>query len=195
MATVDLARSITTEELLAMPDDGVERWIVRGQLREKPMTIRNRIHSEIMVNVSTELSIWVRSQPEPRGAVVCGEAGVRLGRDPDTTYGVDVAYISPEVANLQTDESAIVDGVPTLVVEILSPSDTQEEIHEKKDDYLRAGVRFVWILDPYDPSVTVYQANVKPKYFTLGDEIAADPWLPGFRVSVDQIFGGRFQTR
>ena len=44
--------------------------------------------------------------------------------DPDTTVGIDVTYISAEVMVRQTEDSTLVDGVPTLVVEILSPSDT-----------------------------------------------------------------------
>jgi hypothetical protein len=39
---------MTTEELLALPPGGVERWLIRGKLRQKPMTIRNRWHSRIM---------------------------------------------------------------------------------------------------------------------------------------------------
>ena len=42
MATATL--SITTAELLAMPEDGMDRWLIRGELREKPMTKRNRYH-------------------------------------------------------------------------------------------------------------------------------------------------------
>ena len=35
MATV-LKQTTTTEQLLAMPDDGMERWLIDGELREKP---------------------------------------------------------------------------------------------------------------------------------------------------------------
>jgi len=38
MSTI-LEPSTFTEQLLAMPDDGVERWLIDGELREKPMTI------------------------------------------------------------------------------------------------------------------------------------------------------------
>jgi len=89
-------RRMTTEELLALPDDGVERWLINGELREKPMTVRHRFHSSVMVCVSTVLKNWRDQQPEPRGVVYCGEAGVRLHRNPDTTVGVDVTYVPPK---------------------------------------------------------------------------------------------------
>ncbi|MFO0811253.1 MAG: Uma2 family endonuclease [Gemmataceae bacterium] len=188
---------MTTDDLLAMPDDGIERWLVDGELRERhpdvkgerPMTIRNRHHSRTTMLVGHVLLEWVERQSEPRGQVVGGEAGVRLVQDPDTTVGVDVAYITAEVAARQTEEVTIIDGVPTLVAEILSPNDTQEDIHEKIDKYLQAGVALVWILDPADHTVRVYRPDARPQLFNDEQELAAEPHLAGFRVPVARLFG------
>ena len=107
---------MTTEQLLALSDDGVERWLIRGQLREsrvavgplrgKTRTIRNRWQSRIMARVTKFLDNWLDQQPAPRGSVLCGEAGVRLSRDPDSTVGVDVVYVSAEVAARHPDRSS-----------------------------------------------------------------------------------------
>ena len=105
---------MTTEQLLALPQNGVERWLIHGQLREKPMTVRNRWHSRIMTRVAKFLDNWLDQQPEPRGSVLCGEAGCRLRRDPDTTVGIDVVYISAELAARESDETSLIDGVPVL---------------------------------------------------------------------------------
>ena len=88
MATV--ATPMTTKEMLALPENGMERWLIAGELRERPMTVRNRFHSRVMACVTTELELWLRQQSPPRGQVRCGEAGCRLRRDPDTTVGIDV---------------------------------------------------------------------------------------------------------
>src|SRR6266851_7816155 len=124
MAMAAEPKLMTTEEMLALPENGVDRWLVRGQLREKPMTIRNRTHSRIMVRISYLLENWLERQPEPRGSVYCGEVGVRLRRDPDTTVGVDVTYVSADTMARQTDATTLIEGAPVLAVEILSPSDT-----------------------------------------------------------------------
>src|SRR5215208_964643 len=87
---------MTTEQLLALPDDGKERWLIRGELREKETTRRNYGHSRIEAKIAHLLHKWSEKQPAPRGAVVVGEAGVRLRRDPNTTIGVDVAYVPPD---------------------------------------------------------------------------------------------------
>lgn len=171
-----------------MPDDGMDRWLIRGQLREKPMTVRNRWHSRIMARVSQFLLNWLDQQPEPRGSILCGEAVCRLRRDPDTTVGIDVVYISAELAAHESDETSLIDGVPILVVEILSPSNTQEEVNEKTDGYLQAGVALVWVIDPHYRTVTTYRPGAEPELVNVRQELSGEPHLPGFRVSVAEIF-------
>jgi Uma2 family endonuclease len=199
MATV--VTPMTTEELLELPENGVRRWLIDGELRESPMpvrnggelrespmTVRNRFHSRAMICVGTELELWLRQQPTPRGQIIGGEAGVRILHDPDTTVGIDVGYISHEVIAKQTDASTLVIGVPILIVEILSPSATHEEMLDKLAAYRRAKVPVVWILDPYLQTVTVHRAKGKPRMFNADDELSGEPQLPGFSVPVARLF-------
>ncbi len=178
---------MTTEELLALPRNGVERWLIRGQLREKPLTVRNRTYSRIMTRIAKFLDNWLDQQPEPRGEILCGEAGCRLRRDPDTTVGIDIFYISAAVAQRESADTTLIDDVPVLVVEIFSPSDTQEEIDEKIDGYLRAGVALVWVIDPHDQTVTIYRPGAKPELVNSGQELSGEGHLPGFSVPVAEI--------
>lgn len=179
---------MTTEELLALPENGTERWLIAGTLRERPMTRRNRFHSFTMTRVAQMLANWLDSQPEPRGQVLTGDAAVRLQRDPDTTVGVDVAYVAADVLARQTEEATIIDGAPVLAVEILSPSDTVEAINEKIDAYLAAGVPLVWIIDPFRRLVIAYRPDAEPALFTATQELTAAPQLPGFAVVVRRLF-------
>ena len=182
---------MTTAELLAMPDDGVEHWLIRGQLRESredPMTKRNRFHSRVMVRVAHLLEGWLDQQPEPHGQVLCGEAGVRLRDNPDTTVGVDVVYVAADVLARQTDDSTVINGIPVLAVEILSPGNTIEEIDEKIDSYLAAGVALVWVVDPHHRTVLVYRPGTEPELVNVRQDLTAEPHLPGFRVPAAQLF-------
>ncbi len=188
MTVVAATPTMTTDELLALPQDGVERWLIRGELREKPMTVRNRWHSRIMVRVAKFLDNWLDQQPEPRGAILCGEAGCRLRRDPDTTVGIDVVYISAELAVRESDDTSLIDGVPILIVEILSPSDTQEQVDEKIDGYMQAGVALAWVIDPHDRTVTIYRPGEEPILVNALQELSGEPHLPGFRVPVAHLF-------
>jgi Uma2 family endonuclease len=186
MATV--ATPMTAEELLTLPDDGMERWLIAGELRERPMTVRNRFHSRTMIRVGKFLDNWLDEQPMPRGQVLGGEAGVRLSRDPETMVGIDVVYVSAAVIVRQTEETTLIDGVPTLAVEILSPNDTVEDIKDKIALYRQSGVPLVWVLDPYDRTVTVYRLDAEPESFNVRQELSGEPHLPGFRVPVARLF-------
>jgi len=188
MSIATIADVLTTEELLALPRNGVDRWLIRGQLREKSMTIRNRFHSRIIIRTGFVLERWLDQQPPPRGSVLGGEVGVRLRRDPDTTVGVDIIYISADLAARQSDKTTLIEGVPTLMIEILSPSDVLEEVDEKIDGYLAAGVALVWVIDPHDRTVLVYRPGAEPELFNMSQELSGEPHLPGFRVAVAELF-------
>lgn len=196
VATVNAPKLWTTEDLLAMPDDGVERWIIKGQLREQPsefpevkMTVRNRHHSSAMSFTAATLVLWLRTQPHPRGNVYSGEAGVRLQSPVETTVGVDVVYAPPEVVAAQTDdETTMLEGTPTLVVEILSPSDTQQRIEEKIDEFLEAGVPLVWTVNTHRRTVTVFSQDRDPELYSGSDRLPEHPAMPGFAPTVTELF-------
>ncbi len=190
MSTTTLMPALmTTEELLALPDDGVERELIQGRLQEKPMTRRGRRHSRTESTIAALLKTWLDAQPTPRGEILSGEAGFRILRDPDTTVGIDVAYISAEVAQANPEDAFIIDGIPVLAVEILSPSDKQEDILDKVQAYLKAGVKLIWIVEPVFRTVTVYRPDADPTFFNFTQDLTADPHLPGFRAPVASLFG------
>lgn len=191
MATAAPSRAaMTLEEFEALPDDdGVERMLIRGKLWEMPMTKRNRKHSRANSRVAQHLENWLDTRPEPRGEIVCGEAGFTLSHDPDSGVGIDVAYVSAELSAATPETASYFQGPPILAVEILSPSDKQEEIDAKVELYLASGVLMVWIMNPRFRTVTVHRPDAEPVLFNATQELAADPVLPGFRVRVADLFG------
>ena len=180
---------MTLSDFQALADDpSVDRELIAGVFRERPMTRRNRFHAKTEANIAHVLNTWRLQQPEPRGDVLSGEAGFTLERDPGTSVGIDVAYVSAEVAASQNNASTMIEGVPVLAVEVLSPSDTQADISAKIDQYLVAGVKLVWIVDPHFQTVTVHRPDSKPDFFTNDDDLTAEPHLLGFQVAVRQFF-------
>ena len=191
MSVAAPTRPMTIEEFLALPtDDGIERMLIRGEVWEKPMTRRNRFHARLESLISHLLRSWSNSRPEPRGEVYSGEAGVRLTQAPPSVYGIDVVYLSAERLASQPDDTTLLDGPPTLAVEILSPSDKIEEIQAKLDEYLTAGVPVAWVVDPHFKTVTVYRPDRGPEMLH-GDAVLTDQThLPGFAVAVTELFPG-----
>jgi Uma2 family endonuclease len=188
MAAVASSSIMTTEEMLALPEDGIDRELIRGELRERPMTKRNRWHSRSTIRLGYLLEEWLERQPEPRGEVVGGEAGFRLRRGPDTTVGIDLAYVSAEVVASTPEHAVFFEGPPILAVEILSPSDRHEEVSVKVRAYLDAGVALIWLVDPDFRTVRVHRPGAPPELFNELQELSGEPHLPGLRVPVARIF-------
>jgi Uma2 family endonuclease len=182
---------MTTAELLALPDDGAERWLCRGVLRENreiDTTIRNRFHSITQGRVTGVLGRWLDAQPEPRGEVACREVGFRLRTDPDSTVGIDVAVVSAAQAAANPPDTTLFDGPPVLAVEILSPNDRYDDTMDKVDEYLACGVPLVWVVDTRRRTVTVYRPGAEPELFNRTHTLTGDPELPGFSTPVTAFF-------
>ncbi len=182
---------MTTAEFMVLPEDGMERELIRGQLRERPMTKRNRFHASAVTRIARFLDEWIDQQPEPRGVVYTGEIGVILRHDPDTTVGIDVAYFTADVVSRQTEATTLIDGPPLLAVEVLSPSDRNEDVREKVLEYLAAGVAVVWIVDPYFRTVQVHRPGAVPEMFNTEHSLTGGTALPGLDIAVIDIFERR----
>lgn len=182
---------LTSADLLAMPDDGVERWLINGELREgvSDMTRRGRRHSRVMTKLARLLEDWNDRQPAPRGEVLTGDAGFEMNGDTSASVGIDVAYISAELAAATPEEAYLIHGAPVLAVEILSPSDVQEKIAEKVAGYLANAVPLVWIVDPIFETVTIHRPDAEPVLVNNRETLTGEPHLPGFETPVAAIFG------
>jgi Uma2 family endonuclease len=101
----------------------------------------------------------------------------------------------PTADTLMTTEAialpnvVIVNGVPALVTDVLSPKDTFGDVHKRINGYLRAGVPLVWAIHQHDRTVTVHRPDARPQLFNDEQELTGEPHLPGFRVPVARLFG------
>ncbi|MGL4424306.1 MAG: Uma2 family endonuclease [Gemmataceae bacterium] len=77
---------------------------------------------------------------------------------------------------------------PDLAVEVLSYSNTPQEMAIKRADYFEAGTQLVWEVDPAARTVTVYQPNMEPQTLAEADTLFGEPLLPGFALPVQVIF-------
>ncbi len=101
-------------------------------------------------------------------------------------YIPDFAFVSRQKQAKPTTE-AYNHIPPDLAVEVLSPSNTPDEIAIKVDNYLRAGV-IVWVINPDAERVTVHQPSQSPKTYTNKDTLDGGTVLPGFKLAVSDIF-------
>lgn len=84
----------------------------------------------------------------------------------DVFLGDDQNAVQPDLVFISSTNSHIVketaiEGVPDLLVEILSPGNDQHDLVKKKDLYQAFGVREYWIVDPDTKKTLVYELRGK----------------------------------
>lgn len=99
-----------------------------------------------------------------------------------------MVYVPALLLAQQNEEATLIDGVPTLAVDIPSTSHKFKDIDDKIDAFLSAGVPLVWLLNPRRRTVTIYRTDAEPELLNVRQELSGEPHLPGFRVAVRNLF-------
>ncbi len=112
------------------------------------------------------------------------------GVEPHLQRRPAVAYVSfhrwPRQQRVQRESDWAV--VPKLAVEIVSKTNTAQEIVGKIGEYFQAGVQRVWVVYPSQELVYVYHSPTQVHILTRHDELDGEHLLPGFRLPVKTLF-------
>lgn len=174
-------RTMTADELLAMPDDGIRRELVDGEVRE--MSPAGGDHGEIGMRLGWRLAQFVETQN--LGVVYTSDTGFRLARDPDTVRCPDVGFVARE---RYARSRGVVDRAPDLAVEVVSPTDSYSDVRVKVHQFLDAGTRMVVVIDPPTRSVEVYRSRGERIELTDDDVLEGGDVVPGWTLPVRDIF-------
>jgi Uma2 family endonuclease len=182
-ATEDPNRLYTADDLARMDEDA-RYELVRGELRvmEPPP---HPAHGAVAMRLSSAVSTYVYANG--LGPVFTAEAGFLLRRNPDTVRAPDFAFVRAD----RVPAGGIGQGygpVPDLVVEVMSSSDRVPHVWQEVDDYLGAGVRLVWVVDPERRTVAVHEAGEPVRLLSEGDTLSGRSVLPGFQCAVSSLF-------
>ena len=108
---------------------------------------------------------------------------------PNLIRGPDISFVPwtrrPEPT---VPHEPISRDIPALVVEILSPVNTDDEIQRKIHDYHNAGVELIWIIDPHNQTATVYHADGTQHALQQNDTLDGAEVLPGFQLPLPELF-------
>lgn len=181
--TTTLQRS-TASELYEMPDDGFRYELVKGELRR--MSPAGTEHGAIVFNLSGLLAPHIKANHLGQG--FGAETGFKIASDPDTVRAADIAFVRRERIPETGMPHNFWSTFPDLAVEVISPGDTYSEVNEKVEDWLRAGTRAVWIVDPRRRIVSVYRSMTDVTRLSEDDELDGGDVVPGFRSKVSEIF-------
>ena len=166
------------EDLLIMPD-GEQYELVNGELEEKAMS---GLSSWVGLEVGARLRNFVVEHQ--LGWAFGSDAGYQCFADaPDKVRKPDASFVAQDkLPNGPTDGHLRV--APDLAVEVASPNDSLRDSDRKVEEYLAAGVRSVWLIDPHVRVVQVIRADGTTQRLRDPDELTEPNILPGFRCYV-----------
>lgn len=174
----------TYDDYARLPNDGWKYEVMRGELYMSPAPSPR--HQRAVLRLSTEMGQFVEQRQ--LGEVFISPIDVILPRGLGTPVQPDILFIRQE--NLGIIGETTIDGVPELVVEILSPSNWVDDRRTKFAVYAEAGIGEYWIIDPRTATVEVYQLRGEQyellESYSTGDTISSVV-LDGFTVPVDRI--------
>jgi Uma2 family endonuclease len=177
---------MTAEELLQLPDGDYRAELINGELITMPLP--GLPHGRIVARLTGSLEQFVWNHE--LGELYTGDAGFQLTWNPDTVLGPDISFISKErLKEVGEIIKGYWQGPPDLAVEVLSPSDRPGKVKQKISRWFSFGTKQLWIVDPKHSTVTVYRSPVDTTTFSGSDYLEASDLLPGFRISLDRIFG------
>jgi len=182
MAVETAAR--TAEELWKLPDDGLRRELVRGELRV--MTPAGAEHGRVTATVGILLGAHVRQTAT--GVTFGAETGFVLARDPDTVRASDAAFVSKDRADAIGRTVKYWPEAPDFAVDVVSPDDSFREVEEKALDWLRAGTLAVLVLDPSRCTATVYRGVGEARVHSHDQTLDLTAAVPGWQVAVADLF-------
>lgn len=178
-----IQKPITGEKLLKMGDIG-RCELVRGEITR--MSPTGGRHGKIANWIATLLTNHVREQK--LGDIYAAETGFYTQRNPDTIRAPDTMFVSKERAAQISDPIKFLDVAPDLAVEVLSPGDTWIDVEAKVDEYIQAGVRLVWVVDPDGQRIAAYRSSNDRTLLKATDQLSGEDVLPDFSVSIASIF-------
>ena len=173
---------LTAEDLLAMPDDGRRRELIRGELIEMPPASDN--HGFTGNQLAWRIEAWANQLRLGRGRLA--ETGFQIAAD--TVLAPDYAYISYERMPAPPLRQGYAPVIPDLVVEVFSPNDRQPALDAKIRMWLDAGVRLVLAVYPEAQEIHAHHDDGRVRRFGGNDTLTCEPVLPGFACPVADIF-------
>lgn len=184
MTTETLIRKYSLEEFfeLDLPEEDGPYELIRGEIvpkRKQQQPGPSKERGEIIARVALFLGNYLLNKKV--GKVFAGAACIIPAVDyliPDVSYYLQNRVPVEPNANLP---------YPDIAVEVVSKSDVWFKVREKVEDYLNAGTSAVWIIFWPDKELYVYQVGAK-QTLTIKDELEDVALLPGFKLSVRQLF-------
>jgi len=184
MSTAELTK-YTADDLLNMPD-GDRYELVDGQLVEiEPMGARA---GWVAGRLFAELDSY--SEFGKNGWAFPADAGIRCyPDDSEKVRKPDAFFVCRGRLDNEQVPQGFVPVVPEVVAEVISPTDRYYAVMDKVHEYLDAGVKLVWVINPVQQTVMVHRVTGgDPSQLHIHNTLSGEDVLPEFSCSLASIF-------
>ena len=187
---VELKR-LTYQEYLQTPETNQGYEILDGEMIMTPAP--TPYHQWILGRIFLLLQRFVTERN--LGMVLGSPIDVVIQQDPLRTRQPDILYLNAERTGIlgpaQLRTMQVLKTPPDLVVEVLSPSSTRDEMLGKLEDYRKVGVRECWLVSPEAETVEVLQISAEGistlNILGIGGTLSSE-LLKDFAPSLKEIF-------
>jgi Uma2 family endonuclease len=167
-------------EQIRLPDKSTELAQGRLLVREPPSTEYGRIQANLAYFITDHV------RRTNLGVVFGQDTGFRIASNPDTVRGADVAFVSRERA-AEIPRRGYAAMAPDFVAEIISPDDRPGEYLAKVAQWLEAGTRLVWVIDPQRGDARVYRPDGSLTIVGQNALLDGEAVLPAFRCPLSEV--------
>ncbi|HEY9796380.1 MAG TPA: Uma2 family endonuclease [Leptolyngbyaceae cyanobacterium] len=173
----------TDEEFMALPDDGGRYELVDEEVVD--MGNSGMEHGNISAYLCGLIELYVR----PKKLGVTCDSSTAFTLKSGNKRSPDVSFVSKErLQGLRRLPKGFFQGAPDLAIEVISPSNTFEEIYTKLVEYFDNNCRVVWVINPDERSVVVYRQPQPDRLLKMTDSLDGEEVIPGFTLPVAQLF-------
>lgn len=173
---------LTADDLMRLQPPDKRTELVRGRMIvREPAGFR---HGDVAMRIALALGQFLRSNPI--GRLVAAETGFVLFTNPDTVRAPDVAFVLHDRIP-DPMPRGYAPFAPDLAVEVLSSDDRPGEVLAKVADWLKAGTRLVWVVDPDRRLARTYRADGTMVEIGENGVLVGEDVLPGFRCVLTEV--------
>lgn len=174
-------QKLTLEQFLNLPEADESFELIDGEAIKKMSP--KYFHSSLTTMFWIEISGWF----DGRGRVRVEWSVSLKRRGKDWVPVPDLLYVSFDRLAADWHEDTPCPALPELVIEIVSPDQTFNQLAQKATDYLSAGVERVWVVYPPMRSITVFFGDRPPETYR-GDRLLTDELFADLAVTSEQFF-------
>jgi Uma2 family endonuclease len=142
------------------------------------------------LELTTQLGVWARTEGRGLGVAFDSSGGFVLPSG--AILSPDASWVAlPRWEALTAEERKTFPPLcPDFVVELRSSTDKPSNLRKKMEQYMAAGARLGWLIDPLSGTVEIYRPRRGVEKLERPETLSGEDVLPGFVLDCREILAG-----